>query len=634
MTTKQYRYLLTIAQYGSISQAAQALGITETALRKTLKSWEKTIGFPLFLRFHRRLTPTSVGQCVLEYGEKILKEQNRMLLTIRQAAGAEHKKICLCTAPNRAAIIYSQIINEFSRRFPDTALTLVEQVASEQPAMVRRGKANLALGAGPVSDDVEDIPFAREELLVALPASHPLASESQVRLQALQDIPFVLQGKKHSIRTIADELFEQAGFLPLIAFESDNVFLIDAMLHQAAGAGLVSKIHVMPCDELRYLSLDPPVFQLTHIRYPKGHVLTEAERYLAGLLIRHRLSDSRYEGIFSNKVEALLDAAAAEQSEPPQMMRNAGEQKVGEISFHSQVLEYLIAIQEEKSLTGAANRCYLAQPALSRYLRGVETMLGVSLFMRVHNRLMPTNAGKIFINDARNILRYEAEMKKAIETRLEGRGGQLIIVCDPLLQDIFLSRCIPLFLKTHPNLRITLITGSDESNQESLLSARADIGLFFSTSPEHPMLNQTVLGISELVYLSPRGNAPVSAFPVEQKDVHLMLASRDTSLRKAQEERIARYFRTSPRVVGESELPILLSVAESGLAGTILPADLLPPGERNLSIPFPDHESIYLILSLNPVRELPKAAKHLICVIHEVFGSFFLSCGAEDEQMP
>ena len=56
----------------------------------------------------------------------------------------------------------------------------------------------------------------------------------------------------------------------MITFESDNVILVDSMLHHAAGAGLVSKTYVTPCNELVFLPLDPPVHQVTHIRFPLG----------------------------------------------------------------------------------------------------------------------------------------------------------------------------------------------------------------------------------------------------------------------------------------------------------------------------------------------------------------------------
>lgn len=119
MNTRQYYYLSTIANYGNLSHAAQALHVSPSALSKFLAECERTFGFALFLRYNRRLYPTAVGRYVVECAQKILDEQNRMLLTMKEVTGGNRKAIRLATAPNRGAIIFSRIYNQFSRRYPD-----------------------------------------------------------------------------------------------------------------------------------------------------------------------------------------------------------------------------------------------------------------------------------------------------------------------------------------------------------------------------------------------------------------------------------------------------------------------------------------------------------------------------------
>ena len=167
MNTKQYYYLSTIAEYGNLSYAAQALNLSPSALSKFLTECEKTFGFALFLRYGRRLYPTAVGRYVVECAQKILDEQNRMLLTMKDVTGGNQNRIRLATAPNRGAPIYSKIYNPFSRRYPDIALSLTELYATEQPGAIARGTIDLALGAGGFTDDTTDIPIAYEELLIS-----------------------------------------------------------------------------------------------------------------------------------------------------------------------------------------------------------------------------------------------------------------------------------------------------------------------------------------------------------------------------------------------------------------------------------------------------------------------------------
>ena len=63
----------------------------------------------------------------------------------------------------------------------------------------------------------------------------------------------------------------------------------------------------------------------------------------------------------------------------------------------TKILEYVIAIAEEKNLSKAAERLYLSQPALSQRLKKLEDELGTPLFLREKNGLSITDAGRIYI---------------------------------------------------------------------------------------------------------------------------------------------------------------------------------------------------------------------------------------------
>ena len=160
MNTRQYYYLITVADSSNLSQAASALGLTPSALSKFLTSLESLMGGTLFIRTPA-LSLTPLGQKALAAARNILDEQNRMLLTIRSLTGGIQKKIRLATSPNRGAIIYSRIYQPFSRRYPDTALELTELYSQEQTKAIRRSQIDLALGNGEFSTQVTDLPFAR-----------------------------------------------------------------------------------------------------------------------------------------------------------------------------------------------------------------------------------------------------------------------------------------------------------------------------------------------------------------------------------------------------------------------------------------------------------------------------------------
>lgn len=625
MNTKQYYYLSTIAEYGNLSYAAQALDLSPSALSKFLTECERTFGFALFLRYGRRLYPTAVGRYVVECAQKILDEQNRMLLTMKDVTGGNRNRIRLATAPNRGATIYSKIYNPFSRRYPDIALSLTELYATEQPGAIARGTIDLALGAGGFTDDTTDIPIAYEELLISLPAAHPLAGQERIRLEELRETPFVLQGPRHSIRILAEQLFHQAGFHPVVAFESDDVLLVDSMMHQAVGVGFVSKAHVFPCEELVYRPLDPPVRQTLHLRYPPGHSLTEPEYYLAGLLAEERLADPRYQPADDPFVTQLLETvrtpiAAAKSKSTLHGAVGTALQTVQEVNLDTTVMEYLIAIVEEQSLSKAAQRYFLAQPALSRHLRSVEAMVGMPLFSREHNKLRPTSAGTIFVNNARNILRIENEMFAHTSAYHAGRGGHLYLSCDPLFAEILHKKVEPAFHRLHPELTLVFAEQNQEQTLEALSSSSADLGIFLSTELTHPLLKCEVLTLTELVYcfaanhLPPRWTAG-DPLPPDFTPRPQLFAEQGSTLRSEQNKLCAACFPAAPAAACEADLSLLPQLANLGIADCIMPLNMLERTQHLRCAAFEPPKPLYLLLASHVGRTLPTVTKELILLI-------------------
>ncbi|MFV0466679.1 MAG: LysR substrate-binding domain-containing protein [Lachnospiraceae bacterium] len=636
MTTQQLYYLITIVEQSNLSKASKVLGISQPALSKFLSAFEESIGFPVFLRYRNQLTPTAIGEYILECVQKILAEQTRMQQTIRALTDRDHLKIRLATAPNRGAIIYSRIYNAFSRRFPEVSLSLTELYASEQAAAIARGQIDIAIGSGVSSDKVTDIPIAYEELLVSLPVSHPLAGLESIKLADLADTPFVLQGERHSIRILAEKLFEQAGFNPVIVFESNDVMLVDSMLHHAVGAGLVSQAHVFPRKELVYKPLNPPVHQTLHIRYPLGHTLTEPEKYLAGLLSRERLSDSRYSAIQSGTVDELVRCADKESDVmlgPSQNIvtgtSRSSHRSTSMINLNMDLLPYFIAIVDEKSLTRAAEKFYMTQPALSRHLRSIEHKLSTQLFSRVHNRLLPTNAGKVFVNSSRNILQIHKEMEEHLHSYRVGHGGGIYLACEFGLGDFIKAEIEPKFKQMFPEVNLVIRESDRNDIEEALQNASGDLGIYFSCSQKHPVLTCHSLATTELVYCV--GDQVVqegdkSTMPMNRSHAPhpIMLCQRNSSLRKEQIRIFSEIFDSPADIVCEARINVLCHLVSERMASTILPLDLLEGKGMERIRFFEPGQMFYLILSCHPDRNLPHSADKLVKLINQEFQHYFV----------
>lgn len=88
-------------------------------------------------------------------------------------------------------------------------------------------------------------------------------------------------------------------------------------------------------------------------------------------------------------------------------------------------LRYIVVIAEENSITKAADKLYMTQPALSQYLKKVEKELGVLIFERTTTGVRPTAEGVQFLAFAKNVLNQEQDMKKQLQNLRGGDVGEV-----------------------------------------------------------------------------------------------------------------------------------------------------------------------------------------------------------------
>ena len=78
-------------------------------------------------------------------------------------------------------------------------------------------------------------------------------------------------------------------------------------------------------------------------------------------------------------------------------------------------LEYLLLIAETGSLSEAAEKAHLSQPAMTQCLAKLEREAGWPLFNRVNRKLVPTRAGQIYLKGAREMVQIKEETYQSIE---------------------------------------------------------------------------------------------------------------------------------------------------------------------------------------------------------------------------
>lgn len=119
-------------------------------------------------------------------------------------------------------------------------------------------------------------------------------------------------------------------------------------------------------------------------------------------------------------------------------------------------LENIISIYEEGSIAKAAEKNYITQSALNQQLLKLEKELGTPLFERRYHNLIPTFAGRLYLNAARQILNIKNDTYKIIRDSADNKVGEISIACTPERGASTFSDIYPQFHQEYPDFTINL----------------------------------------------------------------------------------------------------------------------------------------------------------------------------------
>lgn len=146
-------------------------------------------------------------------------------------------------------------------------------------------------------------------------------------------------------------------------------------------------------------------------------------------------------------------------------------------------LRYFVVVAEELSFTRAARRLHISQPSLSVLIRALETEIGVELLLREKRGIRLTEAGRVFLGQARKML---ADASSGIEVTRRAASGEVGTLCigynNPAGFRI-LPTLIPAFRRARPDVHLTFHDLRIPQQIEKLRRGELDVGFVWLPAP-------------------------------------------------------------------------------------------------------------------------------------------------------
>ena len=169
-------------------------------------------------------------------------------------------------------------------------------------------------------------------------------------------------------------------------------------------------------------------------------------------------------------------------------------------------LEYIVALDSHRHFVLASEKCFVTQPTLSMQVQKLEEELGVKIFDRTKQPVIPTEIGKSIIAQALVILREANVIKDLIDDQKGSMTGELRIGVIPTLAPYLLPPLFQRIREKYPQLDLVIKETITEEVIHELKNNRLDCGIVV-TPLKDPSIKEDVLFYEELFIYVSRRNA-------------------------------------------------------------------------------------------------------------------------------
>ena len=284
------KMLVSVAERGSVTAAAEERHLTQPALSVRLRKLQAELGVVLFETRGRRMRLTRAGEIVLDYARRFEGLETELGRELIDLEGLARGSIAMGTIDAASIYVLPRVFRRFRERYP--AIDIAVEITSTVPLLqaLRGGRLDFVIGTLPIDrgTDLEVHPIYRERLLLIVPPAHRLARKRTVEASELATEPFISFHEGSITRRLIERALGRRGVAPRVTIATDSPEAIRTLV--AAGLGLAVLPEPVVRAELKRGSLAAPrvkglaIERTLGLVFPAGRYLPAAARAFLGVL--------------------------------------------------------------------------------------------------------------------------------------------------------------------------------------------------------------------------------------------------------------------------------------------------------------------------------------------------------------
>ncbi|WP_254051322.1 LysR family transcriptional regulator [Stenotrophomonas sp. SAU14A_NAIMI4_5] len=274
MNLAHWRLLVAVADEGTISRAAERVGISQSGASQAIGQLEAALGFPIFVRERRQVDVTALGAQVVEHARTMLGSLQAIRALADDNQGVSGARIRLATFPSIISTVLPALLRDFQRRHPGIEVVVVEGTDEEVEQWLDAGAVDVGVVMNPAPAR-SPLALGSDVWVAVLAQTHPLGRRSTERGIALDELaaePFILATGGCTVN--GQRLMEDAGLqLSDVRITVRDWASACVLVREGLGVSLVPE-STLPSDRqgLRVLPVAPVIRRVFGlVRSPAAH---------------------------------------------------------------------------------------------------------------------------------------------------------------------------------------------------------------------------------------------------------------------------------------------------------------------------------------------------------------------------
>jgi len=247
MEVKYFKLVIAIAEAGSITNAADKLFLTQSALSHQLREIEEIVGFELFDRVKKKLILTNSGRLFLNYSYSILEEIQKLKTEIKRHEAGEVGRIRLTTEATTCYHWLPRILKNYQIEFPNVDVRLSSNSSNKPVKLLLSGKVDFAIVHRTNADkNIEFIEIFTDEVIALVPTSDPLSRKTYLVPEDFETVSYITHSKRHDESAFFEGFLKPNHVMPKKWIYIPLTEAVAAMVKEGLGVAVLANWLAQP----------------------------------------------------------------------------------------------------------------------------------------------------------------------------------------------------------------------------------------------------------------------------------------------------------------------------------------------------------------------------------------------------